>query len=94
MFIPSLRLLRIDFRIPDASGGGRGGLLPLQTFTDDVVASLGRFAPPAMLSIIKEQMVRVANGQDGGIFTLGLLGALWSSSAAMVAMIGAMNRAP
>src|SRR5215216_1733857 len=66
---------------------------PLQTLTDDVVASLGRFAPPAMLSIINEQIVRLANGQDGGIFTLGLLGALWSSSAAMVAMISAMNRA-
>jgi membrane protein len=67
--------------------------LPLQSFTDDMVASLGRFVPPEMLSIIKDQMLRLANGKDGGILTLGLLGALWSSSAAMVAMISAMNRA-
>ena len=67
--------------------------LPLQSFTDDMVRSLGRFAPPAMLALIKEQMVRLANGNDGGIFTVGLLGALWSSSAAMVSMIDAMNRA-
>jgi len=46
-----------------------------------------------MLSIIRDQLVRLGNGNDGGIFTLGLLGALWSSSAAMVAMISAMNRA-
>jgi membrane protein len=67
--------------------------LPLANFTDEMVAMAGRFAPPEMLSIIKDQMVRLANGNDGGIFTLGLLGALWSSSAAMVSMIGAMNRA-
>ena len=67
--------------------------LPLDSLTDEIVSSLGRFAPDAMLSIIREQLVRLANGNDGGIFTLGLLGALWSSSAAMVAMISAMNRA-
>src|SRR5687768_2690153 len=67
--------------------------LPLQNFTDEMVASLGRFAPAEMLSLIREQMTRLAEGNDGGIFTMGLLGALWSSSAAMVAMIDAMNRA-
>jgi membrane protein len=67
--------------------------LPLQNFTDEIVSSLGRFAPDPMLSILREQLVRLSNGNDGGIFTVGLLGALWSSSAAMVAMISAMNRA-
>jgi membrane protein len=67
--------------------------LPLQNFTDDVTRLLGGFAPPEMVTLIREQMARLANGNDGGIFSLGLLGALWSSSAAMVAMIDAMNRA-
>jgi membrane protein len=67
--------------------------LPLQNFTDEMVSSLGRFAPEEMVTIIREQMTRLAEGNDGGIFTLGLLGALWSSSAAMAAMIDAMNRA-
>ena len=67
--------------------------LPLQNFTDQIVSSLGRFAPDAMLSIIRDQLVRLSHGNDGGIFTVGLLGALWSSSAAMVAIISAMNRA-
>jgi membrane protein len=67
--------------------------LPLQNFTDEMVASLARFAPAEMLSLIREQMTRLAEGNDGGIFTIGLLGALWSSSAAMVAMMDAMNRA-
>lgn len=67
--------------------------LPLQNFTDEMVSSLARFAPAEMLSLIRSQMTRLAEGNDGGVFTLGLLGALWSSSAAMVAMIDAMNRA-
>ena len=67
--------------------------LPLQNFTDEVASFLGRFAPPEMVSLIREQMARLADGNDGGIFSIGLLGALWSSSAAMVAMIDAMNRA-
>jgi membrane protein len=67
--------------------------LPLHNLTDEIVSSLGRFAPEEMLTIIREQLVRLSNGNDGGVFTLGLLGALWSSSAAMVAMISAMNRA-
>ena len=67
--------------------------LPLHNFTDEMMAVAGRFAPAEMLGVIREQMNRLANGNDGGVFTIGLLGALWSSSAAMVAMIGAMNRA-
>jgi membrane protein len=67
--------------------------LPLQNFTDEVIRTLGPFAPEEMLGLIREQMVRLAEGNHGGIVSIGLLGAIWSSSAAMVAMIGAMNRA-
>ena len=67
--------------------------LPLQNFTDEVTSLFGRIAPPEMVTLIREQMARLANGNDGGIFSIGLAGALWSSSAAMVAMVDAMNRA-
>src|SRR5215208_5057285 len=67
--------------------------LPLQNFTDQIVGTLGRFAPHERLTLIREQMTRLANGNDGGILSIGLLGAIWSSSAAMVALIDAMNRA-
>ncbi|HVH25481.1 MAG TPA: YihY/virulence factor BrkB family protein [Vicinamibacterales bacterium] len=67
--------------------------LPLQDFTDEVIGLLGRFAPEEMLSIVEEQMIRLAGGDNGGIVSIGLLGALWSSSAALVSIIGAMNRA-
>jgi membrane protein len=66
---------------------------PLYNFTDAMVTSLARFAPQEMLALVREQMVRLAEGNDGGILSIGLLGAIWSSSAAMVAIINAMNRA-
>jgi membrane protein len=66
---------------------------PLQNFTDEIVNSLSRFAPAEMVQLIREQMMRIAQGNDGGILSIGLLGALWSSSAAMVSIIDAMNRA-
>src|SRR5436305_10669847 len=65
---------------------------PLQNFTDEVVRTLGPFAPREMIDIIRQEMVQIAQGNHGGLFTIGLLGALWSSSSAMVSMIGAMNR--
>jgi membrane protein len=67
--------------------------LPLQNFTDEMIAFAAPFAPAEMLTVIREQMLRLADANDGGVFGLGLLVALWSSSAAMVAMIDAMNRA-
>jgi membrane protein len=66
---------------------------PLQNFTDDVVRLLGPFAPAEMMDIIRQEMVKIAEGNHGGLLTVGVLGALWSSSTAMVAMVGAMNRA-
>jgi membrane protein len=38
-------------------------------------------------------MRKISEGGDGGILTFGLLIALWSSSAAMVGLIDALNRA-
>jgi membrane protein len=67
--------------------------LPLQNFTDAVVRSAAAIAPEPMLVLIREQMARLAEGNHGGIAIVGLLGALWSSSAALVAVIDAINRA-
>ena len=38
-------------------------------------------------------MRRLANNENGGLLTFGVAGALWSSSAAMVSIVGALNRA-
>lgn len=67
--------------------------LPLQNFTDAVVRAAAHIAPESMLGVIREQMARLAQGNHGGVATVALIGALWSSSAGVVALIGAMNRA-
>ncbi len=66
---------------------------PLQNFNDDLVRLLGPVAPGEVLSIVRQEMAKIAEGRNGGLLTVGLLGALWSSSSAVVAVIGAMNRA-
>jgi membrane protein len=58
-----------------------------------VVTAMRAFAPGDMTTIIEEQMRRIAQGQNGGLLTFGIAMALWSSSAAVVAIVGALNRA-
>jgi membrane protein len=48
---------------------------------------------PQVLSLIEDQMMRLANNEDGGLMTFGVVGALWSSSAALVSIVSALNRA-
>ncbi len=59
----------------------------------DLMNSLALVAPPDVLSIIRDQLAKIATGDDRGILTIGIVGAVWSSSAALGAMIDAMNRA-
>jgi len=66
---------------------------PLQNFTEDAVRLLGPFTPPEVLTIIRGQMLKISEGNHGGLLTIGLLGALWTSSTAIVTVIAAMNRA-
>jgi membrane protein len=66
---------------------------PLTTLVDNVVAILGQVAPPEALAIIADQLRKISQGEQGGLLTLGMLTALWSSSAAMTAIIDTLNRA-
>ncbi len=66
---------------------------PLSNLTDDLGRSLGPFVSPQVLELIQDQMRRIANNEDGGLLTFGVVGAFWSSSAALVSIVGALNRA-
>ena len=66
---------------------------PLTNFIDNVVGALQTIAPPDVLGFLEEQLTRLSNADSGGILTIGFLGAIWSSSAAVVAIIGSLNRA-
>jgi membrane protein len=66
---------------------------PLNNLTDDVARVLGPFVSAEILQLIQEQMQRLASADSGGLLTFGVLGAIWSSSAAIVSIVSALNRA-
>jgi membrane protein len=66
---------------------------PLANFIDEVTRALRPVAPAEVLAFLEDQLLRVSNSDSTGILTLGILGAVWSSSAALTAIIGTLNRA-
>src|SRR5687768_2459832 len=60
---------------------------------NEVVAALAPIAPPAVLDIIRTQLESIVAGESPNILTIGILGALWSSSGAMTSIVSALNRA-
>jgi membrane protein len=66
---------------------------PLTQLTDDLGRVLGPVVSPDVLRIVQDQMRRIADADSGGLLTFGALGALWSSSAALVSIADALNRA-
>jgi membrane protein len=58
-----------------------------------LVGTLRAFAPADVVQIVEEQLLRVANGEQGGLLTVGIGMALWSSSAAVVSVTQALNAA-
>ena len=66
---------------------------PLTNFVNDVVGVLRPIAPPDIVGFLEEQLRNLSNADSGGILTLGMVGAVWSSSAAVVAIVDSLNRA-
>src|ERR1043166_5869632 len=55
---------------------------PYHTLVNDLFGTLGGFAPREVLSIITDQLAKIAKGQQGGLFTIGMLTTIWSTSSA------------
>lgn len=66
---------------------------PVSALMDQIMGALGQIAPPEVLEIVRDQIYKISQGEHGGILTIGILGAIWSSSAAVVSIIDTMNRA-
>ena len=60
---------------------------------NDVVAALAPVAPPEVLTIIRTQLESIVAGEETSLLTIGILGALWSSSGAMTSIVSALNKA-
>ena len=60
---------------------------------DTVVAAISRIAPAEIVQLVRDQLNELANGNNGGLLTVGVLGALWTSSSALVSIVDTLNRA-
>jgi len=66
---------------------------PMQHLIDVVVGTLSRVAPGDTLVLLRAVLIQIAQGPPRGLLALSLLGALWSSSSAMTAIIATLNQA-
>jgi membrane protein len=58
-----------------------------------MIGGLGGVVPSAALTLVTDQLGKLTEGEQGGLMTIGMLTALWSSSAAMTAIIDTLNTA-
>ncbi len=66
---------------------------PIDQLVGAIVNMMGGFAPPDVIQIVTGQIRKISSGQQGGLLTLGILTAVWTSSTAMTALINTVNRA-
>jgi membrane protein len=59
----------------------------------NIMGALQSFLPGEAYTIIRDQIGSLRGGEHSGVLTFGLLMALWSSSAAVVSITDALNRA-
>jgi membrane protein len=60
---------------------------------DRMLQAMGAFVPGGMMDVVQQQLDSLRQRQDGDLLSFGLVMAVWSSSAAIVAVTDALNRA-
>lgn len=69
------------------------GYVPVETRLAAAIGELEVLFPPEILRFLRDQIDEALAGGHGGLLTVGIVGAIWSSSAAVTAIITALNRA-
>jgi len=67
--------------------------IPVAGLLDAITGSLARVAPQEVISLLVDQVLKIAHEQNGGLLTFGIIGTIWSTSAGMTAVITALNQA-
>jgi membrane protein len=67
--------------------------LPIEGLMDTITATLARVAPIEVLTIIQDQVLKIAHDKNGGLLTLGMIGTIWSTSSGVSAIIDTLNQA-
>lgn len=66
---------------------------PVQNLVDEITAMLSRVAPGDVIRIVRDQVIKLSQGNAGGVLTFAFLLTLWSSSSAVVSMCSTLNAA-
>lgn len=65
--------------------------LPLEGAVSRALFALAAVAPFEVVVLLREQLEAIEAGEHGGLLTMSIAAAIWSSSVAMVSMIDALN---
>ncbi len=67
--------------------------IPVEHLLDTITSTLARVAPFEVISIIQDQVQKLAHDKNGGLLTLGIFGTIWSTSSGVNAIIDTLNQA-
>jgi membrane protein len=67
--------------------------IPIDTRVGSALGQLEAVMPTEVVAFIRAQIDQALAGGHGSLLTLGIIGAIWSSSSAVTAIITALNRA-
>lgn len=67
--------------------------VPIGTTLGATIGQLEAILPQEMVAFLRDQIEQAVSGRHGGLLTVGIAGAVWSSSSAVTAIITSLNRA-
>ena len=67
--------------------------IPVHGLLEMITSTLARVAPGEVITIVQDQILKIADDRNGGLLTLGLLGTIWSTSSGVDAIISTLNAA-
>jgi membrane protein len=67
--------------------------VPVEGLLDTITGMLARVAPVEVLTLVQDQIFKIARDKDGGLLTLGMIGTIWSTSSGVTAIIDTLNQA-
>ncbi len=67
--------------------------IPVEGLLPSITGTLARVAPSEVLTLVEDQILKIAHDDNGGLLTLGMIGAIWSTSSGVTAIIDTLNQA-
>jgi len=67
--------------------------IPVHDLMNTITTSLARVAPGDVISILQDQLTRIAHQNNGGLLTIGFIGTIWSTASGVSSLMSALNDA-